>query len=1166
KQWTKVFGTTDDDTSSALTLDSSGNVYLNCTASKSYDSQPFSGITDLLLLKFNSSGTKQWARMVGSADTEISGGITTDSAGNVYASGTTGIPPEAPIDGEPAQKLASSKQRAAMTYSVYGTTPGIDGNLGSGALDIFFSKFDSAGTKQWTKQFGTSENDNADDIAVDTGNNIYLSGGTGGALDGNINTGLTDVIITKYGYVYYYIKGYVRDNTSTGISGVTLTLSGTGTGSYSTDSTGYYEFLNLPSGSYGITATKTDYGFNPSSKTFTALSSNQENQNFTGTYTPTVFSIKGYIRNTGGTAIPGLSVTLSGDANKTAITTATGYYEFTNLNTGNYLLKPTGTNWTFSPVSKTFLSLSANQETQNFTGTCYGYFTGKTSSTLNGTNLIGVMVETQISGITINSTLTDTSGNYVLRVPTGTYDLKASSTGYTTSTRASMTTLYNSTTTVNFGLTKTLFYIKGYARDNTATGITGVTVNLTGTSTGSYTTTGTGYYEFLNIPSGNYAVTAGKTGYTFSPSNKSYTNLSASQDTQNFTGTIAGITYYIRGYTRTSGSTAISGVTINLTGSNTGSTITDNSGYYEFPALTAGNYAVIPLKTDYNFSPSSKTYSSITANQDTQNYIGTYNPVTYNINGYVRTVSSTGVTGITLRLTPSTWTYTTTSTGYYQFTGIISGMNYTLTPDGILWEFDPANKTYNPLTANQANQNFTAVNTTITQTGYYIKGYIRDSATSTGISSVTIRLTDSSTGTYTTSDTGYYEFLGLTSGNYTLTPGKQSYSFSPGKKTYTALTGNQENQTFTGTYSTIIYRITGYVRTSNNTAVTGVTLTLTGSNSGTASTDNTGYYEFTNLLPGNYYVILTKPSYFFTPSNRAYTPLEGNSDTQNYTATYSTVTYTIKGYVLDGQSAAVDSAVVTLTGTVNGTYTTNSEGYYEFRTLPPGNYDVTAVKQGYDITPSTRSYAPLSANQVNQYFIAAVTPDSAPEITMLNPTPGQIIWGTTKITVSVTDDKGIAQVLFYGAKKLLTIINTPPWECYWDTTKTKDGNSTVEAIVYDTVNHTANKRIVVNINNAAYNDTLATDGEVKIKNNFVTSSAPLMTVLYNPRESDVVTEIYDFTGRRIKLIYNGKNTGDTMEFQWDATDDNGTKVNSGTYVIVITDGTAVITRKVVVLR
>ena len=82
---------------------------------------------------------------------------------------------------------------------VTGHTKGdLDGNTNSGGWDLFLVKYNSSGTKQWTKQLGTSEDDIARGIAVDSSDNIYFTGNTHGGLDGNTNSGLTDLFLVKY--------------------------------------------------------------------------------------------------------------------------------------------------------------------------------------------------------------------------------------------------------------------------------------------------------------------------------------------------------------------------------------------------------------------------------------------------------------------------------------------------------------------------------------------------------------------------------------------------------------------------------------------------------------------------------------------------------------------------------------------------------------------------------------------------------------------------------------------------------------------------------------------------------------------------------------------------------------------------------------------------------
>lgn len=67
-----------------------------------------------------------------------------------------------------------------------------------GWSDGVLVKYDPAGVKQWTMQFGTASGDEASDVSVDANGNIYVAGGTEGGLDGNTNAGDYDGFLVKY--------------------------------------------------------------------------------------------------------------------------------------------------------------------------------------------------------------------------------------------------------------------------------------------------------------------------------------------------------------------------------------------------------------------------------------------------------------------------------------------------------------------------------------------------------------------------------------------------------------------------------------------------------------------------------------------------------------------------------------------------------------------------------------------------------------------------------------------------------------------------------------------------------------------------------------------------------------------------------------------------------
>jgi hypothetical protein len=114
----------------------------------------------------NNTTTSPWSIQLGTSADGSGNDVTTDSSDNIYVTGST-----------------------------YG---GLDGNTTSGNHDIVLVKYDSSGSKQWTKQLGTSSGDYWNDVTTDSSDNIYVTGYTGGGLDGNTTSGGTDIFLVKY--------------------------------------------------------------------------------------------------------------------------------------------------------------------------------------------------------------------------------------------------------------------------------------------------------------------------------------------------------------------------------------------------------------------------------------------------------------------------------------------------------------------------------------------------------------------------------------------------------------------------------------------------------------------------------------------------------------------------------------------------------------------------------------------------------------------------------------------------------------------------------------------------------------------------------------------------------------------------------------------------------
>jgi parallel beta-helix repeat protein len=93
----------------------------------------------------------------------------------------------------------------------------------------------------------------------------------------------------------------------------------------------------------------------------------------------------------------------------------------------------------------------SNHRIQKFKSYPAGWIIGKVSKAADGTGISGALVETLAGYRVIVSTTTNTSGDYTMFVPTGTYKVRATISGYGIS-GSTITVIENSTTTANLSL------------------------------------------------------------------------------------------------------------------------------------------------------------------------------------------------------------------------------------------------------------------------------------------------------------------------------------------------------------------------------------------------------------------------------------------------------------------------------------------------------------------------------------------------------------------------------------------------------------------------------------------------------------------------------------------------------------------------------------------
>ena len=259
---------------------------------------------------------------------------------------------------------------------------------------------------------------------------------------------------------------------------------------------------------------------------------------------------------------------------------------------------------------------------------------------------------------------------------------------------------------------------------------------------------------------------------------------------------IAGSTaqYVISGWVL-SQSGGVKGVKMTLSGSEARTTITLDDGSYSFTGLApGGNYKVTPSRLNVTFTPASRSFTGLNANQTNVNFA----PAPVIISGLVK-VSSTGLGlgGVRMTLSSPGMTSRTVTTatsgnvGSFRFANLPAGRTYTLTPSKMSYRFTPTSRTYSNLIVNQTTANFAATLVT-----YYISGKVVKTGTTKGISDVTMTITSPIPAgfepkTVQTDSYGIYTFTGLPSGrNYTIKPTKSGFTFNPVKRDFTNLSGN----------------------------------------------------------------------------------------------------------------------------------------------------------------------------------------------------------------------------------------------------------------------------------------------------------------------------------------------------------------------------------------
>jgi hypothetical protein len=160
--WNIQLGSTNFDWITDIVIDNQANFYVAGYTEGDLGATKNAEVADVWLAKYDSDGNQIWIEQFGTELINRTFGIDVDNEGDVYLSGYT-----------------------------------IEESINSQTDDSWVTKYDSDGSREWFTQFGTTQYDEAYDVAVDNQGNAYSTGWTVGDLGAN-NSGIYDVWVAKH--------------------------------------------------------------------------------------------------------------------------------------------------------------------------------------------------------------------------------------------------------------------------------------------------------------------------------------------------------------------------------------------------------------------------------------------------------------------------------------------------------------------------------------------------------------------------------------------------------------------------------------------------------------------------------------------------------------------------------------------------------------------------------------------------------------------------------------------------------------------------------------------------------------------------------------------------------------------------------------------------------
>ena len=650
--YSTYLGGSGNDEGLGIAVDTSKNVYvtgrttsLNFPGSNAIQSRHGGGYFDAFVTKYNENGSAFiYSTYLGGANDDSGNSIKADSSGNAYITGLT--------SSENFPVINAIKPQFNQTDGLTNSFPPTFG-------DSFVAKLNAEGSRfAFSTYFGGSHYDSGSGITVDNNRNVYLTGITRSnfplinALQ-SLTNGSNEGFVSKLSVPTNSVSGRVRTASGRPLVGVQLNSSGDTFNKTVSDDNGDFLIELIQGNNHTFAPSFSTHRFSPPAYSFTPLSANQSNVNFTAALINDSFSDAVTLNGAFGTVF-GNNQDASRQSGEFAHAGQSGnksvWYRIRSQTTGQAAISTYGSSFDTTLAVYTGTDLNnltlvspdaANDDAASFdqtsrvtfpsvAGTDYwiavdgkqagqsgnfklNYYT--TSLTVSGVVTkdrapqAGMIVKvTSIDNNTVAFTTTQSNGSYSLTVPAGSYIFAVLN--QSSVQQGQTVTLYD------LSADKTLNIEILSAGSEIFNAIGSVKLPENGTSSGlqvravgpnetilscSLQDNATRFTCSGLVPGGNYLIKITSPNYEFSPNDIPLNNVQSNYQNLKFEAT-----HNLRGRV-VNGTNTVSGIKVSVTGNTPQGlfieTTTDAAGEYKFRVPTGYNYTITPSLTGVAFSP-----------------------------------------------------------------------------------------------------------------------------------------------------------------------------------------------------------------------------------------------------------------------------------------------------------------------------------------------------------------------------------------------------------------------------------------------------------------------------------------------------------------------------------------------------------------------------------